>query len=80
MGIVTKQITSCTCDVCNQSCDKDDGVICVQVNGGDRDVGPANIEGRLTFFQPYGCQKGVVCRACKIKWLKIYIKELEQSQ
>jgi hypothetical protein len=80
MGVVKRQVIECTCDVCGAECDRDDGAISVQVNGGDRDVGPASIYGTLTFYQPYKCATGIVCRACKIKWLKIYLKDQEQSQ
>lgn len=72
MGINTKTIVSCTCDICNKPCNKNDGNISIQVNGGDgRDVGPATIDGMLVFNQPYGCSKGIVCKACK----KIFLAE-----
>jgi len=74
MGVTTRTVTVCTCDVCQRECQPDEGRITIEVNGGDgRDVGPATISGMLTFHQPYGCDKGVVCRACKIKWLRRYV-------
>ena len=78
MGISTKTITVCTCDICGAECSMTDNEIYVQVNGGDgRDVGPAYVYGDLLFCQPYSVDKGVVCKACKIKWLKRYIAEQE---
>ena len=78
MGITTKTITECTCDICGNACGQNDGEISIRVNGGDgRDVGPATIYATLIFNQPYGCSKGIVCRACKIKWLHAYLRELD---
>lgn len=77
MGIETKTIRIITCDICGSACGEDDGKIKIQVNSGDgRDVGPATIEGRVSFFQPYGAQNGIVCVPCKKKWLSNYISNL----
>lgn len=74
MGVTTRTITTCTCDVCGKECQQGEGVIAIQVNSGDgRDVGPATINGTLTFNQPYGCDKGIVCRSCKLEWLRRYV-------
>ena len=81
MGIVVKQVTLCTCDICGSECDKHDGEFGVQVNGGDgRDVGPAYVRGTIFFEQPYGCTAGILCHTCKIKWLARYLKEQEQAK
>jgi hypothetical protein len=74
MGITTKTITICCCDVCGSECVPEDGEVRVQVNSGDRDVGPAHIRGVLVFDQPYGCTSGIVCRPCKLKWLAVYLE------
>lgn len=74
MGITTKTVRECTCDVCGKACGEHEGKISIQVNNGDgRDVGPATINGTLTFNQPYGCATGIVCEACKLKWLNVYL-------
>jgi hypothetical protein len=74
MGISTTQITVYTCDLCGSECIKEDGEISIPVNNGDgRDVGPATIDAKLVFNQPYGCHNGVVCGACKFKWLWHYL-------
>ena len=75
MGI--KLVTKVTCDMCGSDCGLTDGQFEVMVNGGDgRDVGPAYMKGTVTFYQPYGCSKGVVCTHCKNKWLKNYVSRL----
>jgi len=77
MGITTKTVTECTCDICRKPCDKNDGKIQIMVNSGDgRDVGPAYINGLLFFDAPYQCAAGVVCKECKIKWLALYLDHL----
>jgi len=77
MGIKNKTIEVVTCDICRNTCKKDDCEISIQVNGGDgRDVGPATITGKLTFTQPYGVSNGLICRDCKIKWLTEYLKRI----
>lgn len=66
-----------TCDICGNECGERDGHISIRVNSGDgRDVGPASIEGKLTFYQPYGAVDGLVCRECKKKWLTRYVETL----
>ena len=78
MGIKTKTTEECTCDVCQKPCGKNDGIIQIQVNGGDgRDVGPASIDGKIVFNQPYGCSNGIVCKACKREWLARYVSRLD---
>ncbi len=74
MGIVTKTITECTCDLCGSVCKPKEGEIRVNVSGGDRDVGPSQVYGVLVFNQPYGCVNGIICKSCKIKWLRIYLE------
>ena len=81
MGIEQKTITIVTCDICGNQCGKDDGAISIQVNGGDgRDVGPATIDGELRFTQPYGVSNGIICRACKVKWLRQYIEQQSKGE
>ena len=80
MGITTRTVKECTCDVCGSACGELDGAIKIQVNSGDgRDVGPATIDAVLTFNQPYGASKGVVCVGCKQKWLAIYVERLSHN-
>lgn len=75
MGIETKNIEIVTCDICQNTCGKDEGKITIQVNSGDgRDVGPATINGEITFTQPYGVSNGLVCRECKSRWLTEYLE------
>lgn len=76
MGIETKTVTTVTCDICGSQCGKDDGEVSIKVNGGDRDVGPATIHGELRFTQPYGVSGGIICRACKLKWLESYVRQM----
>lgn len=76
MGVITKTVELCTCDMCGAECDRDDGDVVVQVNSGDgRDVGPAFVWATLCFYQPYRCAIGIVCHTCKIKWLKRYMEQ-----
>ena len=78
MGIEIKTTEVITCDICKSSCGKDDGKITIKVNNGDgRDVGPATIDGQLTFTQPYGVSRGIVCRECKINWLTKYLERID---
>lgn len=77
MGVVTKTLVCCTCDICREDCYHGDGVISIKVNNGDgRDVGPAFIRGTLQFDQPYVAYNGVVCLECKKKYLKRYLQEI----
>ena len=78
MGISTKTITEITCDLCGAECSASDGAIYIKVNGGDgRDVGPATLTAVFRFDQPYGVQGGIICKACKFKWLRIYLASAE---
>ena len=80
MGISTKTVTEITCDLCGAECSVFDGVIDIQVNGGDgRDVGPATLKAVFKFNQPYGVQGGIICKACKFKWLRIYLASTGQE-
>ena len=74
MGIKTVTTEICTCDMCGNTCNKDEGNIKIKVNHGDRDVGPAHVVGRIVFNQPYGCDNGIICTQCKIKWLTSYLR------
>lgn len=82
MGIKETTVTTITCDICGNQCGRKDGEIEIQVNGGDgRDVGPATITGELRFHQPYGVSNGILCRSCKVKYLKTYLSRFtEPSQ
>ena len=78
MGISTKAITEITCDLCGEECGAFDGAIDIQVNSGDgRDVGPATLTAVFRFDQPYGVHGGIICKACKFKWLRAYIASAE---
>lgn len=78
MGIQTKTVTECTCDVCGNACRPDDTKLRVQINGGDgRDVGPSEIYATVMVNHPYRCDKGVVCKACQKKWLQRYINTID---
>jgi hypothetical protein len=78
MGIKTIKTKECTCDICGDACGENDGVISIRVNGGDgRDVGPATINGKLTFTQPYGVSDGIICNTCKKKFLAKYIVSID---
>lgn len=77
MGINKTVVTTYTCDLCHSECNESDSKIYIQVNGGDgRDVGPAYIEGALSFTQPYGVSGGILCRSCKKKFLEEYLKTI----
>lgn len=75
VGIETKTVTTVTCDICGNQCGESDGEIRIQVNSGDRDVGPATIDGELRFTQPYGVSNGIICMSCKHKWLQLYLDQ-----
>ena len=77
MGVLTKTSIIVTCDICHEGCNEEDGRIEIQVNGGDgRDVGPATINGYLTFTQPYQVSCGIICKDCKKKYLRKYLETL----
>ena len=78
MGISTKTVTEITCDLCGAECGAFDCAIDIQVSSGDgRDVGPATLTAVFRFDQPYGVQGGIICKACKFKWLRIYLASAE---
>lgn len=71
----TQTITTCTCDLCGSGCDEKDGIVEIQVDGGDgRDVGPGFIRGQIAAFLPYRTERGEVCKPCLLKYLGVYIK------
>lgn len=75
MAKKTQTVTTCTCDLCGNECDETDGIVEIQVDGGDgRDVGPGFIRGRITAFLPYRSERGEVCKPCLLKWLGVYVK------
>ena len=78
MGIQTKTVTECTCDVCGRACKPEDTKLRVQINGGDgRDVGPSMIYATVMVEHPYRCEKGIVCKSCQKEWLQEYINEID---
>lgn len=77
MATTIKTVLTHTCDICQSICELNDSVISIKVSSGDRDVGPSTITGKLSFYQPYATAQGIICKACKIKWLSIYLKELK---
>ena len=75
MAKKTQTVTTCTCDLCGNECDEADGIVEIQVDGGDgRDVGPGFIRGRIAAFLPYRADRGEVCKLCLLKWLGVYVK------
>jgi hypothetical protein len=77
MGIQTKTVTECTCDVCGNGCQQEDAKLRVQINGGDRDIGPSTIYATVTVDHPYRCNKGIVCKKCQKKWLQEYVNGID---
>lgn len=78
MGVKVREVKEVTCDVCGAACGENDGNIEIRINSGDgRDVGPSLIKARLELESPYKCMKGIVCIACKIKWLTVYLERLK---
>ena len=76
MGIQTKTMTVCTCDLCGAACRLNDGDVRIQVHPGDgRDVGPGFMHATMSVDLPYRVNKGIVCRSCKVKWLRAYLTE-----
>ena len=75
MAVKTYSVVEVTCDLCGSACAGDDGNIYIEVNGGDRDVGPGYISGRISLTQPYKCVSGDICRACKVAWLRRYVED-----
>ena len=75
MGITTKTVTTVTCDLCWKECGANDGEIRVQVTPGDgRDVGPGYAVAVMALDIPYQPSRGIVCRACKMKLLREYVR------
>ena len=75
MAVKTYSVVEVTCDLCGAECAGDDGNIYIEVNGGDRDVGPAYISGRISLTQPYKCVSGDLCQKCKLAWLRRYVED-----
>ncbi len=74
MGIRTKTVTECTCDVCGSACSQEDTKLRIAINGGDgRDVGPSEIYATVMVMHPYRCDKGIVCKKCQKEWLQRYL-------
>ena len=79
MGISTRTVTEISCDLCAVECSASDGVIDIQINSGDgRDVGPATLTAAFRLDVPYGVSGGIICKACKLKWLGIYLTSNQQ--
>ena len=75
MGITTKTVTTVTCDLCWKECGANDGEIRVQVTPGDgRDVGPCYAVAVIALDIPYQPSRGIVCRECKMKVLREYVR------
>lgn len=75
MGVTTKTVTVVTCDLCWKECGANDGEIRVQVTPGDgRDVGPGYAVAVMTLDIPYQSCRGIVCRECKMKILREYVR------
>lgn len=75
MGITTKTVTTVTCDLCRKECGVNDGEIRVQVTPGDgRDVGPGYAVAVMALDIPYQASRGIVCRECKMKVLREYVR------
>ena len=74
MAIETKTVTVCTCDLCKQECDANEGDMSITVNGGFRDVGPTTLDANWKLKIPYGPQKPIACRACIEKLIAAYLR------
>ena len=75
MGITTKTVTVVTCDLCLNECGINDGEIRIQVTPGDgRGVGPGYAVAVIALDIPYQPSRGIVCRACKMKLLREYVR------
>lgn len=79
MGVSTETIKTVTCDMCGEKCKESDGVIGMQTDAGDRDVGPGSFHGKVYYSKAYVCSNGVVCKQCKLSWLKRYVAKLEKE-
>ena len=68
-----------TCDLCKGPAVPADQQLAVEVYPGDgRDVGPGYLHGALYVDIPYMVDRGIACKACKIKLLKKYLATLEK--
>lgn len=55
MGIKTRTITECTCDICRSECNDDDNYIVIEIHPGDgQDVGPSYMTAKLSVDFQYG--------------------------
>lgn len=80
MGLVTRTVTECTCDLCQQPCQPDDSCIAIQIHPGDgRDVGPSYMTAKLSVDFQYGVSNGICCFACKMKFLRKYVDQQAMS-
>ena len=73
-----KEVTTvvCTCDLCGNTCGKNDGFIKVQVHPGDgRDVGPGYAFAEVRVDLPYSSSNGNLCRACTLSALRTHLQE-----
>jgi hypothetical protein len=74
MGIKTRTITECTCDICHAPCEADESCIAIEIHPGDgRDVGPSYMTAKLSVNFQYGVSNGICCKACKLKFLRKYV-------
>ena len=81
MGISTRTVTEINCDLCSEECGASEGVIDIQINGGDgRDVGPSTLRAAFRLDVPYGVSGGIICKTCKLKWLGIYLDRNKPEQ
>ena len=81
MGIQTKTVTECDCDVCGRVCKPEDTKLHVQINSGDgRDVGPSTIYAVVMVEHPYCCDRGIVCKSCQKEWLQKYINGIDYQR
>ena len=76
MGITTKTVQVCTCDICQKECSASEGTIKIKVKRPDRDVGRSYIFVTLQYYSPYVCDNGIVCDECKDKYLQQYVKTI----
>ena len=74
MAIETKTVTVCTCDLCKQECDANEGDMSITVSSGFRDVGPTTLDASWKLRIPYGLQKPIACRSCIEKLMVAYLR------
>lgn len=76
MGINRVTTVVCACDLCGSECGPAETRFIVEVHPGDgRDVGPGYLHGELKVDLPYRVNNGIVCEACKVKWMRQYIAD-----